>query len=56
MMKKKKIIGTRNLKTPPKNSGEINYLKDQEVKSINYALSNNFAFGGMNTSMVIKGV
>jgi len=56
MMKKNKIIGTRNLKNPPKNSGDINYLKDQEVKSIDYALSNNFAFGGMNTSMVIKGV
>ena len=29
-------------------------LKDQEVKSINYALSNNFAFGGMNTSMAVS--
>ena len=56
MIKRGKIIGTRNLQSPPRNRGKVNYLQKQEHKTINYALSNNFAFGGMNTSMVIKGV
>ena len=56
MMQNKKLIGTHNLKTVCPKMNSVNILKENQGSQIKWALSNNFAFGGMNTSMVLKGV
>jgi 3-oxoacyl-[acyl-carrier-protein] synthase II len=56
MMEHKKIIGTRNLKKIDPALDSLNILKENKKEKIHWALSNNFAFGGVNTSMVLKGV
>ena len=33
---------------------EFNLLRENKKKKITYALTNNFAFGGINTVLVIK--
>jgi len=46
---------TLNLKHPDKECGKLDYITD-EARHIdtNYVMSNNFAFGGINTSLIFK--
>lgn len=55
MMKEQQFAPTVNLQTIDPNCGELDYIKDQ-CRSIDsqYTMSNNFAFGGINTSLIFK--
>lgn len=46
---------TLNLSNVDPECGELDYIKD-EIRSLNvdYVMSNNFAFGGINTSLIFK--
>ncbi len=54
MMKNKKMICNRNVKEVSEDFGNVDILTENRRCDMSYALSNNFAFGGMNTSLVIK--
>ncbi len=54
MMKNKNIIGNRNVTEVPVEFSSVDILTENKKGAVNYVLSNNFAFGGMNTSLVIK--
>jgi 3-oxoacyl-[acyl-carrier-protein] synthase II len=54
MMKNKKIIGNRNVAEVSPGFEKVNVLTENKKGQINHVLSNNFAFGGMNTSLVVK--
>lgn len=58
MMDENTLIPTRNLEKVDSKCGDLNYVKavEKPEKNINYVLSNNFAFGGMNVSYVLKRV
>ena len=56
MMKNSTLIGTRNVNNTSKEFDNTLILSDNLESTINFALSNNFAFGGMNTSLVLKNV
>ncbi len=55
MMNDKWFAPTLNLKTPCADCAELDYIKEKG-KSIqtDYVMSNNFAFGGINTSLIFK--
>ncbi len=55
MMKEKWFAPTVNLKSVDPACGELDYIQ-YEPKSIDteYIMTNNFAFGGINTSLIIK--
>ncbi len=55
MMKAETMIGTRNLEEVAPDCVGIKHLLQNEKRKFNFALSNNFAFGGINTSLIIKG-
>jgi len=48
------IYPTLNLKNLDPRCEGINIITDITKKELNYVLSNNFAFGGINTSIIIK--
>ncbi|MEA9357183.1 beta-ketoacyl synthase N-terminal-like domain-containing protein [Bacteriovorax sp. PP10] len=54
MMKNKKVIGNRNVTEVPEGFNKVDILTENKKAAIQYALSNNFAFGGMNTSLILK--
>jgi 3-oxoacyl-[acyl-carrier-protein] synthase II len=54
MMKNKNLICNRNVTEVSPEFDKVDILTTNRKSSINYALSNNFAFGGMNTSLVVK--
>jgi 3-oxoacyl-[acyl-carrier-protein] synthase II len=54
MMKNKKIIGNRNVTEVSRDFDKLDILTENRNGPIDYVLSNNFAFGGMNTSVIIK--
>jgi 3-oxoacyl-[acyl-carrier-protein] synthase II len=54
MMKHKNLIGNRNVSEVSEDFHKVDILLKNRKSDLNYALSNNFAFGGMNTSLVIK--
>jgi 3-oxoacyl-[acyl-carrier-protein] synthase II len=54
MMKNKKMIGNRNVTELSEGFDKVNILTENKIGPINCVLSNNFAFGGMNTSLVVK--
>jgi 3-oxoacyl-[acyl-carrier-protein] synthase II len=45
---------TINLKQVDPECGELDYLKEAREMDLEYVMSNNFAFGGINTSLVFK--
>ena len=46
-----------NLKTVDPECGALNYIKDEPLKlETEFIQSNNFAFGGINTSLILKRV
>ena len=54
-MKNKWFCPTLNLKNIDNNCGELDYIAN-EGRNIDteYVMSNNFAFGGINTSLIFK--
>lgn len=58
MMKDKILLPTRNLETLDERCAKLNYITElTKVESgIDYVLSNNFAFGGMNVSFILKDI
>lgn len=55
MMNRAWFCPTLNLNNPDENCGKLDYIMDQgrEIQT-NYVMSNNFAFGGINTSLIFK--
>lgn len=54
MMHRSVLIPTRNLETPDPECGDLMLIQKPLEQKTTCALSNNFAFGGMNTSLIIK--
>jgi len=55
MMNNKWFCPTLNLKNIDENCGELDYIMEQPRKiDTEYIMSNNFAFGGINTSLIFK--
>jgi 3-oxoacyl-[acyl-carrier-protein] synthase II len=55
MMEQETMIGTRNLEEVAPECRGVFHLKENLHRKFNLAISNNFAFGGINTSLIIKG-
>jgi 3-oxoacyl-[acyl-carrier-protein] synthase II len=54
MMEEGKLIPTRNLAQPGEGCDEILHIEDSREASINALIKNSFAFGGINTVIVLK--
>lgn len=55
MMKNKWFCPTLNLKNPAPECGNLDYITNTGRKiDTEYAMTNNFAFGGINTSIILK--
>ena len=47
---------TMNLTEVGERCGDLDYLTDPREMELEYVMSNNFAFGGINTSLIFKRV
>jgi 3-oxoacyl-[acyl-carrier-protein] synthase II len=58
MMKRNWFAATANLKSVDPECGELDYICDPQglEKETEFVMSNNFAFGGINTSLIFKRV
>ncbi|AII15480.1 putative 3-oxoacyl-[acp] synthase [Campylobacter iguaniorum] len=56
MMKQGKFYPTINLNDIDERCAKLNYLKDLASINTDFVMSNNFAFGGVNTSLIFKKV
>lgn len=54
MMKRKCIIPTLNLENPDKLCEKVKLTQKLENRDIYYALKNNFALGGVNSSLILR--
>ena len=54
MMNEGVLIGTRNLDEVAEECSGIQHLKENKKIKVDTMLSNNFAFGGINTSMILR--
>jgi len=54
MMQENTIIPTANLTNPAEECSAINNALHLQTRPITYALKNNFALGGINTSLVLR--
>jgi 3-oxoacyl-[acyl-carrier-protein] synthase II len=54
MIRKNKIIPTLNLENIDDLCDSINLFQDVEERPVKYALKNNFALGGVNSSLVLR--
>lgn len=54
MMEHSTLIANRNVSELCEEFAGVDLLRENRSKMIHYALSNNFAFGGMNTSLIVK--
>ena len=55
MMKNKWFSPNLNLKNVDENCGELDYIMNEgRSLDVNYIMTNNFAFGGINTSLILK--
>ncbi len=54
MMKRNCVIPTLNLENPDDLCKKINLVQKLENKPIQYALKNNFALGGVNSSLILR--
>lgn len=55
MMHDSWLAPTANLTTPDPQCGELEYIVGEgKAQQLDYAMSNNFAFGGINTSLIFK--
>lgn len=55
MMNRGVLIPTRNLKAPDPDCGELNFMRQRERRKTTVAIKNSFAFGGVNSSIVLGG-
>jgi 3-oxoacyl-[acyl-carrier-protein] synthase II len=54
-MNKNWFAPTLNLKNVDENCGKLDYIKDEGREiDCKYIMTNNFAFGGINTSIILK--
>ena len=57
MMNKKWFAPTLNLNNVDENCGQLDYItKEGRIIDTEYVMNNNFAFGGINTSIILKRV
>lgn len=56
MMNEKRFYPTINLNEVDKDCSKLNYLTDITSIDTDYVMNNNFAFGGINTSLIFKRV
>lgn len=57
MMKNNRFCPILNLKNPDERCGELDYIMaEPRIIDTEYVMSNNFAFGGINTSIILKRV
>ncbi len=55
MMNNKWFCPTLNLKNIDENCGKLDYIKDEgRIIDTGFVMTNNFAFGGINTSIILK--
>ncbi|MEJ5285284.1 MAG: beta-ketoacyl-[acyl-carrier-protein] synthase family protein [Brevinematales bacterium] len=54
MMEMNYLIPTRNLKNPDEKCGKNNYLMDFKKKNCNLIMKNSFAFGGVNSILLLR--
>lgn len=54
MMREKEFFPTINLDRIDKDCAKLNYLQDTQKIDTDFVMSNNFAFGGINTSLIFK--
>lgn len=54
MIKKGSLVPTKNLKNPDPNCGTINYLKDFIKVKPNLIMKDSFAFGGINSILLLR--
>ncbi len=55
MMNNKWFCPTLNLNNIDENCGKLDYIKDEgRIIDTEYVMTNNFAFGGINTSIILK--
>lgn len=54
MLQSKNLIPTLNLSNPDQELAPLHYLQKNGSLDKQYILSNNFAFGGMNTALVLS--
>lgn len=54
MLKKQTLLGTRNLENPDEKLPKIQHIFSPTSQKLEKILSNNFAFGGMNTSLILS--
>jgi len=50
------FVPTTNLKVTGPECAKLNYLKEPTPIKTDFVMSNNFAFGGVNTSLIFKRV
>lgn len=55
MLRRGVLLPTRNLENPDPECAVVDLLRENRPASLRAAISNNFAFGGMSTSLVILG-
>jgi 3-oxoacyl-[acyl-carrier-protein] synthase II len=53
MMNRGVLIPTRNLDSPDPDCGELNFVQQREQQETTVAIKNSFAFGGVNSSIVL---
>lgn len=53
MLRRQVLLPTRNLENPDPECAVVDLLRENHPASFSAAISNNFAFGGMSTSLVI---
>lgn len=54
MMREKQFFPTINLNNVDENCAPLRYLKEETTIDTDFVMSNNFAFGGVNTSLIFK--
>lgn len=54
MMRKEEFYPTLNLNEPDSDCAKLNYLRDISKIKTKFVMNNNFAFGGINTSLIFK--
>lgn len=54
MMKTNRILPTRNLETPDEECKGIHHIQEIQTSKLNTVLKNSFAFGGINTVIIVK--
>jgi 3-oxoacyl-[acyl-carrier-protein] synthase II len=57
MLEHKMLLPTRNLEHPSANCAAIDYvMRNEHVPELKYIVKNSFAFGGINATLILKGI